>query len=776
MRSSIQGFPRIGAQRELKFAQEAFWRGETDRAELERSAAALRAENFRFLKSAGLDLIPAGDFSFYDKILDTCCMVGAVPERFPFRGGNIGLDEYFAMARGARSKSGNIKPLSMLKWFNTNYHYLVPEFSRGMRFKLTDRSILYLTDEALAAGINAMPVLAGPLSFLLLGRPEEGLDSLSLLEGLLPVYQEVVGSLAARGVKWIQLDEPCFAGTVQEQARKALGQAYAVLSKAAGETKIVVQTYFDHVGENYDTLAALPVAGLGLDFIHGPENLELLRGKGWPKDKTLIAGVVEGRNIWACDPDKALALIGQLKDLAGESNLVLSTSCSLMHVPVSTEGEKKLPPEVLGSMAFAKEKVRELVALARTAAGSPAPEDEKLLAAARQTHGTLKKSPLKNVPAVRKRLAALADKDFHRQAEYAERRKLQDKVLGLPLFPTTTIGSFPQTGEVRRLRARWKKGELTEVQYKEEIRKSIAALVAKQEQLGVDVLVHGEFERNDMVEYFGEQLEGHYFTANGWVLSYGSRCVKPPVIYGDVSRRGPMTVEWSSYAQSLTDRPMKGMLTGPVTMLNWSFVRNDIPRQEVCRQLALAIRDEVADLEKAGIKVIQIDEPALREGLPLQPDKQPVYLNWAVDAFRLASGGARPRTQIHSHMCYSDFNTIYDQIIAMDADAISIENSRAGGRLLKVFKEREYPNGIGPGVWDIHSPLVPSEEEIVNHLLGVLKYLPAESVWVNPDCGLKTRGWEEVNASLVNLVGASRKLRREYAGRDSRRSQEPNEP
>ncbi|MBW7996688.1 MAG: 5-methyltetrahydropteroyltriglutamate--homocysteine S-methyltransferase [Candidatus Glassbacteria bacterium] len=764
MLSSLQGFPRLGVQRELKFAVEAFWRGDISEDELERKSAALRRENYQFLNSAGLDMVPVGDFSYYDKMLDTIAMTGAVPARFPFAGQALDLERYFAMARGAKGDSGNVRPLSMLKWFNTNYHYMVPEFSERTTFKLAPDSLLALVDEALEQGVPAMPVLIGPLSFLLLGRGEDGFDTLNLLDSLLPVYRELLGKLAGRAVNWIQLDEPCFAADYGDSARAALAKACGELKSAAGEAKLVIQTYFDHVGPNYDTLTNLPVDGIGLDFVHGPENLELIRGKGFPADKTLFAGVVDGRNIWVCDPDAVLELVSGLGDAVGEDKLALSSSCSLMHVPVTMAGEDHLPREVQDSMAFAREKVSELTALARTVAGNASDSDRAVLDRSRRATEAAAGSALKNVPSVRERMNSLSDKDFSRSEPFETRIVKQNEKLGLPLFPTTTIGSFPQTREVRRLRARLRKGELTQEEYDRQIAKLVDDLVELQEEYGIDVLVHGEFERNDMVEYFGEQLEGYYFTRNGWVISYGSRGVKPPVIYGDVHRRGPMTVRWSEYAQSRTRKPMKGMLTGPVTMLNWSFVRSDIPRGDVCRQIALAIRDELTDLEKAGIGVVQVDEPALREGLPLQKDKQDAYLKWAVDAFRLSAGGADSSTQVHSHMCYSDFNTIIEQIEAMDADVISIENSRAGGQLLQVFRDRKYPNHIGPGVWDIHSPLVPTTAEMVEHLHQILEYLPPENVWVNPDCGLKTRGWEEVKPSLRNMVDAVRQLRREHGG------------
>ncbi|MBN2289659.1 MAG: 5-methyltetrahydropteroyltriglutamate--homocysteine S-methyltransferase [Candidatus Glassbacteria bacterium] len=776
MQAGILGFPRIGADRELKLATEAYWRAEIDLAELENRARAVRVENYGFLKSAGLDLIPAGDFSYYDKVLDTCCMTGALPGRFSFEPGQVSLESYFELARGARTGRGNIHPMSMVKWFNTNYHYLVPELDRGTVFSFRDSTVLRLVDEALELEVPAMPVLIGPVSFLLLGRPTDGVEPLSLLESLLPVYREVLEALAAKGVRWVQMDEPCFAGPVGDRARDALKTAYTALAQAADPAGIVVQTYFDHVGANYDTLCALPTAGLGLDFVHGPDNLDFIERKGFPGDKTLFAGLVDGRSIWVCDPDSVLALAGRLLEKIDSENLVLSSSCSLMHVPVTVAPETHLPAEVFNSMAFAREKVRELVALARTIGGQAGPGDTLVLERARQALAAGRSGPLKKSSAVRERIGALTPESFARSSPSAARLAAQAKTLKLPLLPTTTIGSFPQTAEVRKLRARFKKGELTEERYKQAIRQEIRKVVELQQEIGLDVLVHGEFERTDMVEYFGEQLEGFYFLKKGWVVSYGSRCVKPPVIYGDVSRPGQMTVEWSQFAQSLTARPMKGMLTGPATILNWSFVRDDIPRSEVCFQVALAVRDEVADLEKAGIKVIQIDEPALREGLPLQPEKRSEYLRWAVDAFLLASASAGAETQVHTHMCYSDFNTIIDQIIRMDADVISIENSRAGGRLLGVFREREYPNQIGPGIWDIHSPLVPGEEEITGRIESILEVLPAGKVWVNPDCGLKTRGYQEVEPSLRNMVASARKVRARLEAQQGRPVTPPGVP
>ena len=764
MQTTIHGFPKIGHSRELKFALEKYWKGAVKLNELEKTAKKLRLDNLTFLKDKGLSLIPVGDFSYYDKVLDTCCMVGAVPERFKFDKGKVSRDLYFAMARGVKAESGNIAPMSMVKWFNTNYHYIVPELSADTEFMPADDFILELVDEALAAGIKAKPVLLGPVSFLLLGRTSDNSRAVELIDRLLPVYETVIAALADKGVEWIQLDEPCFATSlVGGVERLALKKAYDKLSAVAGNAKIVVQTYFDHVGENYATLTSLPVQGIGLDFVYGPENLDLIQKEKFPADKTLFAGVVNGRNIWTCDPDKVLATLKNIESaLGGRDRLVVSSSCSLAHVPVSREGETNLPDEVFQALSFAKEKVAEIVAVAGEFAGGAISENSKaVLSAARESIAVSRSSALRHDPAVQKRLNSLDSRSFERISPYPARAKAQSKNLGLPLLPTTTIGSFPQTGELRKARARFRKGELSKEEYENIMRGDIDSVIKLQEELNIDVLVHGEPERNDMVEYFGEQLSGFYFTKNGWVVSYGSRCVKPPIIYGDVSRPEPMTVAWSKYAQSQSRRPVKGMLTGPVTILNWSFVREDISRRETCLQIGLAIRDETVDLESAGIKVIQIDEPALREGLPLQDDKQKEYLEWSVDAYKLSQAGVQDGTQIHTHMCYSDFNTIIEEIIRMDADVISMENSRAKGLLLKVFREREYPNEIGPGVYDIHSPLVPDTAEMVAHLREILEVLPKERVWVNPDCGLKTRNYEEVNPSLKNMVDAAKIVRKE---------------
>ena len=764
MQTTIHGFPKIGHSRELKFALEKYWKGAITLNELEETAKNLRLDNLNFLKNKGLDLIPVGDFSYYDKVLDTCCMVGAVPERFTFDKNKVSRDLYFSMARGIKSDSGNVAPMSMVKWFNTNYHYIVPELSADTQFIPADDFILELVDEALEVGIKAKPVLLGPVSFLLLGRTSDNSRPVELIDRLLPVYEEIISSLAEKGVEWIQLDEPCFATSqIGGAERLALKKAYEKLSAAAGNTKIVVQTYFDHVGENYSTLASLPVQGLGLDFVYGPENLDLLKKEKFPADKTLFAGVVNGRNIWTFDPDKVLSTLKELESaLGGKDRVIVSSSCSLMHVPVSREGETNLPDEVFQALSFAKEKVAEIVAVAEEFEGAEISGDSKaVLSAARESISVSRSSSLRHDPEVQKRLTSLDSNSFERLSPYSKRAEAQKNNLGLPLLPTTSIGSFPQTVELRKARARFRKGELSRDEYENTMREDIRNVIKLQEELDIDVLVHGEPERNDMVEYFGEQLSGYYFTKNGWVVSYGSRCVKPPIIYGDVSRPEPMTVEWAKYAQSQSERPVKGMLTGPVTILNWSFVREDIPRRETCLQIGLAIRDETVDLESAGIKVIQIDEPALREGLPLQEGKQKEYLDWSVDAYKLSQAGVQDGTQIHTHMCYSDFNTIIEEIIRMDADVISMENSRAKGLLLKVFREREYPNEIGPGVYDIHSPLVPETDEMVAHLREILEVLPKERVWVNPDCGLKTRNYEEVNPSLKNMVEAAKIVRKE---------------
>lgn len=763
MKTTIIGFPRIGINRELKKWIESFWENEITEEVLKERCCKLRKENLLFLKEEGLDLIPVGDFSLYDRMLDTCCMVGAVPDRFESDNKSISLNTYFAMARGGELKRGSFKPLEMTKWFNTNYHYLVPEFKQGQKFSFCDRTILSLFDEAKESGISAMPVLIGPVSFLLLGKMKDKSSTLSLIDSLLEVYSEVISFLSQRGADWIMLEEPCFVMERSKEEIEVLRVAYKKLSLTKGKSKLGIITYFDTVGENYEILCELPVDGIGLDLVDGVENIKLIEENSFPEDKFLFAGVVNGRNIWVNNFSSTISLLSHLRNYVPYDRLTLSSSCSLLHVPMSLEEEVGFSSEIKKWMAFAKEKVREIVFLKYALTSEKSPDMIHKIENNKEAIQSQYSSQLKNIKDVRERIRNLKEEDFGRKSKFLSRRNLQRKILKISEFPTTTIGSFPQTDDLRKVRNKFKKGVISLEDYNKFLRDKIGSVIKIQEEIGLDVLVHGEFERSDMVEYFAEQLKGFIFSQNGWILSYGTRCVKPPIIFGDIQRVGSLTVDWISYAQSLTEKPVKGMLTGPVTLLQWSFVREDIPRKEVCYQLALALRDEVSDLEKAGIKVIQIDEPALREGMPLRVEKQAEYLDWAVNGFRLASGGAEDSTQIHTHMCYSNFNEIIDSISKMDADVLLIENARSENELLDVFKQTDYPNDIGPGVYDIHSPLIPSQEEIVNQLIGVTKILNREKIWVNPDCGLKTRKWEEVIPSLKNMVSAAKKLRQEMS-------------
>jgi 5-methyltetrahydropteroyltriglutamate--homocysteine methyltransferase len=753
------GYPRIGRDRELKRAVEAYWQGKLDREGLERAGRELRATHWRVQQQAGLDVIPCGDFSLYDHVLDTAVLVGAVPERYRSPVGPVDLDTYFAMARGAQRADYDVRAMEMTKWFDTNYHYLVPEFHRGQRFALRGDKPWREFAEAAARGLRTRPVLVGPFTFLRLGKAkDEACDPVAdLADALTPVYAAVLRRLAAAGAEEVQLDEPALCYDCSPAELAQLRRIYAGLREAAGGLRLAVHTYFGHVGDAYPVLAELPVDAIGLDFVRGREgNLAQVHRHGLPADKRLVAGVVDGRNVWLNDLDDSLALLRGLEERLGAGRVDVSPSCPLLLVPYSAARETHLDAELRSWLAFADEKLAEVVTLARALRGeadeATFAENRRRLAARRQSHRT-------HNPAVAERLAALQDSDFRRRSPYAVRRARQAERLRLPLFPTTTIGSFPQTAEVRRARRQFRDGRISEEQYEEFLRGEIRRVVALQEEIGLDVLVHGEFERNDMVEYFGEQLEGFAFTEHGWVQSYGSRCVKPPIIWGTVWRREPMTVRWITYAQSLTDKPVKGMLTGPVTILNWSFVRDDQPRRQTCLEIALAIRDEVADLERAGIRAVQIDEPALREGLPLRRADWQAYLDWAVAAFRLASAGARDETQLHTHMCYSEFGDIIAAIDALDADVLSIENSRSDLELLRVFRTFRYERAIGPGVYDIHSPRVPSVEEILTNLRRTTEVLAPEQVWVNPDCGLKTRGWEETVPSLRHMVAAARAMR-----------------
>ncbi len=752
------GFPRIGLRRELKRAVEGYWAGNVDPEELQLVAEGLRRQHWQLQQSAGIQQIPSNDFSFYDLVLDTAAMVGAVPKRFRWSGGAVDPMTYFAMARGATE----VAPLNMTKWFDTNYHYLVPEFESGMKFRLGSTKPVDHFVEASVLGIHTRPVLLGPLTFLMLGKCKDPKrNRLALLDQLLPVYEEVLWRLAHAGADWVQVDEPVLALDLPQEAMAALESACARLSAASDKIRVCLTTYFGDLREHLPAVLRLPVAAVHLDLVRAPEQFDRALDLT-PQGMTLSLGVIDGRNVWRADLDRVLDSLERAAGKLGADRIMVAPSCSLMHCPMDLDAEPSLDAELKGWMAFAKQKLKEVALLTRALNQGRASVSQEL-AACRASIESRRQSPRIHNAAVQQRMASVNPAMLRRRHPFAERRKAQRAKMPLPLLPTTTIGSFPQTSEVRNARASLKKGSWSLEQYEAFCREEIERTVRFQERIGLDVLVHGEFERADMVEYFGEQLEGFAFSENGWVQSYGTRCVKPPFIFGDVSRPRPMTVRWSQYAQSLTSRPMKGMVTGPVTVLLWSFVRDDQPHRDTAFQIALAVRDEAADLEAAGIRVIQIDEPALREGMPLRRADSPAYLRWAVDAFLLASTGVRDETQIHTHMCYSDFNDIIESIAALDADVISIEASRSNMELLHAFQKFKYPNEIGPGVYDIHSPRVPETEEIMGRLQKALRAIPADRLWVNPDCGLKTRGWREVHAALHNMVEAANSIRRRMA-------------
>jgi 5-methyltetrahydropteroyltriglutamate--homocysteine methyltransferase len=766
--ASNLGFPRIGPRRELKFALEKFWAGDLDEAGLQAEAAVLRAAQWRLQAGLGVSHVPSNDFSLYDHVLDTACMLGAIPDGYGWRGGPVSMATYFALARGARGSAAEhaagitdkLPALEMTKWFDTNYHYLVPRLRHGQRFELTGNRPGAMFREAQALGLRTRPVLLGPVSFLLLSKTDDGSDPLHLLGALLPVYTQILAELAEAGAAWVQIDEPALVLDPTEKARVAFALAYGRLSQGAA-SNILLTSYFGDLGDNLATALRLPVAGLHLDMVRGAGQLEEVLATARP-DLWLSLGVVDGRSVWRNDLSATLTTLQRVAAARGTRRLMIAPSCSLLHVPVDLEQETGLDRELKPWLAFAVQKLREISLLARAldegeAAIAPALEASDKAARSRRESARV------HDRAVAERLAAATPAMEQRLSPFPSRRELQRQRLNLPMFPTTTIGSFPQTPDVRQARAALARGTLAQEGYDRAIAGWIDEAVRWQEQVGIDVLVHGEFERNDMVKYFGEQLAGYAFTKHGWVQSYGSRCVAPPIIWGDVSRPAPMTVRWSAYAQSRTTLPMKGMLTGPVTMLQWSFVRDDMSHETVCRQIALAIRDEVADLEAAGIPIVQIDEPAFREGLPLRQQDHPDYLRWAVACFRLCSSGVRDETQIHTHMCYSEFNDIMPAIAAMDADAISIETTRSRMELLNVFSESAYPNEIGPGIWDIHSPRVPETQEMIELLHLARKRLEDWQIWVNPDCGLKTRKWEEVRPAVASMVAAARALRKEPA-------------
>ncbi|EPA3119563.1 5-methyltetrahydropteroyltriglutamate--homocysteine S-methyltransferase [Yersinia enterocolitica] len=748
------GFPRVGLKRELKKAQESYWAGNSTQEELLNVGRELRARHWQQQQQAGVDLAPVGDFAWYDHVLTTSLLLGNVPERHQNADGSIDLDTLFRIGRGRAPTGTPAAAAEMTKWFNTNYHYMVPEFQQGQQFKLGWTQLLDEVDEALALGHKIKPVLLGPVTYLWLGKVKgEQFDRLSLLNDILPVYQQVLGELAKRGIEWVQIDEPALVLELPPEWLDAYQPAYQALQ---GQVKLLLTTYFDSIGHNLDIIRALPVQGLHVDVVAGQDDIAELNAT-LPQEWLLSLGVINGRNVWRADLSHWFE---RLQPLVNSRPLWLGSSCSLLHSPIDLSEETRLDAEVKSWFAFALQKCAELALLTQAL---NAPSEAKLaeLAAYSAPIRARRASSRVHNPQVEQRLAAITAQDIERQQPYEARATAQRKRFNLPAWPTTTIGSFPQTTEIRGLRLDFKQGRLDGKNYRTGISEHIKQAIAEQERLGLDVLVHGEAERNDMVEYFGEHLDGFVFTQNGWVQSYGSRCVKPPVIIGDISRPEAITVEWAKYAQSLTDKPVKGMLTGPVTILCWSFPREDVSRETIAKQIALALRDEVEDLEKAGIGIIQIDEPALREGLPLRRADWQAYLQWAVDAFKLNAAVAQNDTQIHTHMCYCEFNDIMDSIAALDADVITIETSRSDMELLESFEDFAYPNEIGPGVYDIHSPNVPSVEWIEALLRKAAQRIPAERLWVNPDCGLKTRGWPETRQALANMVLAAQRLREE---------------
>ncbi|WP_027372585.1 5-methyltetrahydropteroyltriglutamate--homocysteine S-methyltransferase [Chryseobacterium sp. UNC8MFCol] len=769
MQTHILGYPRIGSNRELKKACEQYWAGKISINELEEAGKTISEQNWKLQQEAGIDLIPCNDFSYYDHVLDMTLAVGAIPERYQDIATDrkySELDLYFAMARGHQKDGLDITAMEMTKWFDTNYHYIVPEFQKDQQFRLFSNKIIIDFMNARQTGINAKPVIIGLITYLLLGKEKEkGFDKLDLVQNLLPVYLEIIKELENQGAEYIQFDEPFLALDLNEKAKEAFELVYSTIRKQFPKLKLIVATYFEGLNDNLSLAVSLPIDVLHIDLVRDPEQLDEVLST-IPDTLSLSLGIVDGRNIWKNDFEKSLQYIRKVINRIGSERVFIAPSCSLLHSPFDLDSEKNediLSPEIKQWLAFAKQKVHEIVVLKKLASENPDYPTLQLLAENKKALENRKTSTLIHSQEVKNRVEVTTEKDAQRKNPFNIRKEVQQKVLQLPLFPTTTIGSFPQTKEVRSWRARFKKGELTAEHYDHLLKKETERTIQWQEEIGIDVLVHGEFERNDMVEYFGEQLAGFAFTQNGWVQSYGSRCVKPPVIYGDVHRPHPMTVYWSQYAQSLTNKWIKGMLTGPVTILQWSFVRDDQPRSLTCKQIALAIRDEVTDLEKAGIRIIQIDEPAIREGLPLRKSEWQNYLQWAVEAFRISASGVEDSTQIHTHMCYSEFNDIIKNIADMDADVITIECSRSQMELLNAFADFKYPNEIGPGVYDIHSPRVPSKEEMVELLKKAQAVIPAQQLWVNPDCGLKTRHWDETEKALKAMVEASKEASLAFA-------------
>ena len=742
------GYPRIGPKRELKKVLESYWKGDVDENELQKTAKELRKNVWTVQKDNGIDLITSNDFSFYDQILDMICLLGAVPKRYKWNGNNVDLKTYFAMARGSQTKDLDVGALEMTKWFDTNYHYLVPELEKDQTFKISSNKPFDEYEEAKSFGFETKPVLIGPITFLLLSKSVDGSNTIELLDKVLPVYLEIIKKLNEIGANWIQIDEPIFVKDLDQNIISKIKNTLNKIKSAAGNSKILLATYFESIDQKIkEEIFNSNIDCVHLDLVRGKKNFEYIKNS----NKNLSLGVVNGRNIWKSDLTK---IIEQLKTI--ENDIIISSSCPLLHTPYDLDLETKVPEDIKRWLAFSKQKLQELNTLKENINNGK--EKEKLALNKSDIQDRIQ-SELIHDEAVKLRIKTINDQVLNRLSKYEERAKIQKDIFNLPLYPTTTIGSFPQTKDVRQARAKNRKGELSNQDYEKFLEDKTTETIRQQEDLGIDVIVHGEFERNDMVEYFGENLKGFTFTSSGFVQSYGSRCVKPPIIFGDVSRPKPMTVRWSKFAQEQTSSIVKGMLTGPITILQWSFVRDDQPRQTTAEQIAFAIRDEVADLEKNGIRMIQIDEPALREGLPLKRSDWDSYLKWSVNAFKISSAVAKDETQIHTHMCYAEFEDIIDSIAALDADVISIETSRSRMELLKTFEQFKYPNEIGPGVYDIHSPRVPKKSEMIELIKKASKQIDPKRLWVNPDCGLKTRGWPETIDALKEMVAAAKELR-----------------
>lgn len=762
MKTHILGYPRIGSKRELKKACEQYWSGKISANELKKVGAAIKIHNWQLQKEAGIDLVSTNDFSYYDHVLDMTLTVNAIPEKYKNLNFKSKLDLYFAMARGYQKRNIDVPAMEMTKWFDTNYHYIVPEFKKEQKFNLFSTKIIDEFHEAKKQGIIAKPILIGPISYLLLGKEkEDGFHRIELITNLLPVYFEILNQLEKAGATWIQFDEPFLALDLTDKERSIITETYRAIQKKFPQLKTIVATYFEGLHDNLELAINLPINTLHIDLVRYPNQLQEVL-ENTPKNLSISLGIVDGRNVWKNDYQQSLSTIQKAVDTLGKDRVLISTSCSLLHVPCDLENENKediLTSEIKNWLAFAKQKVCEVVTLQQLFLDNTAENTKKIVSENHKAIESKKTSTLINDKKVKDRVSVISSDDAKRESPFLSRKIIQNKALNLPLYPTTTIGSFPQTKEVRSWRSKFKREVINLNQYEDLLKKETEKAIRWQEEIDIDVLVHGEFERNDMVEYFGEKLNGFVFTKFGWVQSYGSRCVKPPIIFGDVSRPNPMTLKWTNYAQSLTSKLVKGMLTGPVTILQWSFVRNDQERSVTCNQIALAIRDEVKDLEKSGIKIIQIDEPAIREGLPLRKFDWQHYLKWAINAFKIASSEVKDATQIHTHMCYSEFNDIIKNIADMDADVITIECSRSQMELLDAFANFNYPNEIGPGVYDIHSPRVPNKEEMVLLLNKAKKVIPKELLWVNPDCGLKTRGWDETKRALIEMVTAAKTLR-----------------